>query len=172
MQSRTSFTPIDGHSRIGKDSFKGKQNLSAPPCFRQLEGSTIMSFLISNAFGSCLAIKAHTILVSTKTLQFPARRHSNLSPLSAVATISTPEIPLHHIVSTVPGEILSFGFYRRLSLSCKDNHASQSRKNQSFHVVIYFIIRTHEYTLCHHLYTAYLDYPKGIGQDRIVVRGK
>ena len=135
MQSGTSFSAVNGHTGIGENGLEGEQNLPAFPFLRQRELIFIESLLVGNALGRGLAVEAHAILVSAKTLQFPTRRHTDLCPFAAVAPVGTLEIPLHHIVTAPAAQVLAvclriIGHYR-----CGHGGQKQSAKYDSFHIV-------------------------------------
>ena len=121
------LTTIDLHTNLRKGCLKNQQYLATCPLFGQCKLMLIQSFLVGNAFRSCLAVEAHTVLVGAEALQFPAGGYSYLCPLAAIATVGTLEVPLHHIVTTVTTQILSLCFHQWLSLCCRDGQPQQGQ---------------------------------------------
>ena len=100
---------VDGHIGIGEDGLKHQLYLPAFPCLGQRKRCLVQSFLVGNALWGGFPIESHTILIGAETLQFPARRHTDLRPFPAVAPVGALEIPLHHIVTAVTAQILAVG---------------------------------------------------------------
>ncbi len=94
------FTTVYLYLRISHRGFKDQFYLFTIPFGRQLELVFIQALFIGSSFGKSLTIEFHTILISTESLQFPARRYSDLRPFSRVIATGTHEIPLHHIITT------------------------------------------------------------------------
>ena len=101
IQSVASLATIDRGTHIRKHRLEDEQNLAPLPLLGQRELRLVQALLVGNTLGHRLAIEPHTILVGAKALQFPARRHTNLRPLTGVTTVRTLEIPLHHVVAAM-----------------------------------------------------------------------
>ena len=144
------LTTINLHMNLRKGSLKYKLNLTALPRFRQRKLRLVQPLLVSNTLRRSLAIEAHTILVGTKTLQFPARRYTYLGPLTCVTPIRALKIPLHHVITPVSTQILALCLHQPLSL---DNHRHYQRpyqKNRSSHLsASLFLIKTNTLPFCH-----------------------
>ena len=102
------FATVNFDFRIRHRSLKHQFDLFPIPSSRQIKLVLIHPFFIGNPFRKCLAIKAHPILVSTETLQLPARRHTYLRPSTGIITSGTIEIPFYHIITPFSRQIPAF----------------------------------------------------------------
>ena len=136
----TSLAAIDLHTNLCKGCFEDQQYLTTLPLLRKGELMLIQSMLVSNALWFLLAIEAHTVLVSAKTLQFPARGNTYLGPLATIAAIGTLEVPLYHIVTTMTTQILSLSFHSGLRLHQQRRKTCQcQKKNTSHSIAIHYL---------------------------------
>ena len=115
MESATRLSPVDSYLGIGEHRLKDQFYLSPLPLFRERKLVFVIAFLVGYAFRLSLSIEAHTILIGAEALQLPTRRDANLRPLAGILPISTLEIPLHHVVTTVTRKVLPLRFHNRLS---------------------------------------------------------
>ena len=134
IRAVASLATVDLHTNLRKGSLEHQLNLTALPLLGQRELRLVQALLVGNTLGRRLAIEPHTILVGAKALQFPARRHTNLRPLTGVTTVRTLEIPLHHVVTPVTTQILTLCLHQPLGLDGHRHHHRPRQKNRPLHI--------------------------------------
>ena len=140
MQTAACLTTVDSHFGIGKHSLEHQFYLSPFPFLRKGELIFIQPLLVSDAFRFLLAVETHTILIGSKSLQFPTRRHTDFCPCTAITSISTFEVPLYHIIATMTRKILSLCFHITLRIRRQCSYQSNNQQKVFFtnhsHIVV------------------------------------
>ncbi len=96
-----SLTSVDRNLSISHCRLEYQHHLLPGPVCRKIKFILIYTLLVCDALRVRLAIKLHAILIRAESLQFPARRHTYLSPLPGITAPGAIEVPLYHIITTM-----------------------------------------------------------------------